>query len=268
MTRSRPRGPTSPLHASCGVSGVHAPLRPSPGANMRAVWLVALSASVAMGQQGYGGGAYEAELRRRQLEYQQQQAAQLRYQQAQAAQAQTSRQQQQQQLMMEAMQRSQREQRMAQQGYAQGAGMGGAGGRPPMSNKEKALLKKRQEAQAKAQKAAAAKRSKAFKQAQRAAQKRGGAVARANRGSSHGDGPVAFLMSPKGLALVGGVTALWFFQRPLVLSLLKYPLLIAKVLLQKVWNLLMKPLLRKFLVARSRGGGAAAVGGELPGGSY
>jgi len=79
---------------------------------------------------------------------------------------------------------------------------------------------------------------------------------------------VAFLTSPKGFALVGGVTALWFFQRPLVLGVAKYPLLIAKMLLQKVWNLLLKPLLRKFLVARSRGGGAAAVGGELPGGSY
>ena len=46
----------------------------------------------------------------------------------------------------------------------------------------------------------------------------------------------------------------------------RYPLLALTTVFRSLWNLLLKPLIRKILLMK--GGGAAAPVGELPGGSY
>jgi len=234
----------------------------------------------ALAQQG--GGAYEAELRRRQYEYQQQQlrAAQgyndRSSQQAQAAlqaqQAQQARQAQQalqaqlqQQQMLDAMRRAQRESQTAHGGFGSGDGPKPQMGRTAqtLGKKEKAQLKKQEEANAKQKKKAAAVRAKAFEQAQRAALRRGGAKGAMR--PTRRNGLVAFVLSFKGAALVGIVGAMWLTQREALIKIIgmgtKYPLLLVSTLLRKGWDILLKPLLRKVLVARSQSA-------ELPGGSY
>ena len=68
----------------------------------------------------------------------------------------------------------------------------------------------------KAQKAAASKRQKQFSSAQRSASKRGGAGmgVRPRRG-----GPLGFIVSFKGAALIGGVGYMYIAQRELLLRL-------------------------------------------------
>jgi len=261
----------------------------------------------AAAQQYSGGGAYEAELQRRQMEYQQQQrlrqaqqaqaqqylnqqqgggmSQQMReaqYQQAAAQQAQAAqqaklRQQMQQQAMYEAQMR-------AAQSSAGAGGVGGPGmgsmGKKPMSKKEKkkqeeALLKKQKAQQAAykkqldAQKKAAAQRQKAFKgaQGQRPASRARGGM-QASRG---GGNPLGALLSVKGAVLVGSVGYLWVAQRPLMLSIsgkvLKYPILILTAVIRSVWTIMLKPIIRKLLLLKG-GAGAASAGGELPGGAY
>ena len=175
-----------------------------------------------------------------------------------------------QQMMEQAMRQAQ------QQRGGQGQGYDGRA----LTKKQKKELEKRQAAAAKQQakvnkahKAAASKRQKAYSSAQRSASKRGGAgmVARPKRG-----GPLGFIVSIKGAALIGLTGYMYIAQRELLLRLvgmgLKYPLMIAKALISKAWALLIKPILRKLI--RFKGSGAAgaaagaAAGGELPGGAY
>ena len=234
---------------------------------MRTTTLLLVSAaSLVSCQYGQGGqgGAYEAELRRRQQEYAQQQALrqqqqayaqqqqqqqayrqqqqqQAQYsnaQQAQLRQQQALRQQQQQQLLREEMMREAMRQQQAQQG---GGGMGQIDERK-LTKKQRAELKKRQaaakkqqEAHAKATKEAAAKRQKAFAEQQRRAAKGGGkAPMRAARGRSgaEGKGLVGHVFSIKGVAFLGGIGYMYVAQRDVLMKggtiLLKYPLLIAK----------------------------------------
>ena len=198
----------------------------------RGVCLLALVAGVAA-QYGAQGNSYDQELRRRQVEYAQQQA--MRQQQAgygnqqsqQAAYAQQQQQaayqqqlrqqqamkaQQQQQAQQRAyqeqlMQQQMREQAMRAQAQAGGSGQfqygSSGGGSKPMTPKQKKELAKRQaaqkkamEAKAKENKAAAAKRMKAWEQAQRKAHKGKGNM-RAKRTSEKG-GVVGFVFSIKG----------------------------------------------------------------------
>lgn len=212
--------------------------------------IIFLCLAVAAAQQG----AYEAELRRRQLEYQQQQLLRAQQQAAYGAQAQAqaqARQQQQaqmarQQIMMEAAMRQAREQQAA-------------GGRAPPTGKMTKAQKKRAEAQQKELKKLQAKRQKAFKDAQR----------RAVKGGRDNKNKAVALFSLKNALILGGVGYMWIAQRELLMNvggmLLKYPIMLASLILKKTWALLFKPILRKFLVMRSSGG---QVGGELPGGSY
>lgn len=158
-----------------------------------------------------------------------------------------------------------------------------------MSKKERAALEKAQQEKEKAAKKAAANRQKAFQAAQKLAQKQGGKKQPAGRAYGAGSrpasraygggygamsnrkkgGPLGFLLSIKGAALVGGVGFMWVNQRELLLKLgLKYPLLLAKFVMTKTWAMLFRPILRRVLVMRSASKGVAAVGGELPGGSY
>ena len=119
--------------------------------------------------------------------------------------------------------------------------------------------KKRAEAQQKELKKLQAKRQKAFKDAQR----------RAVKGGRDNKNKAVALFSLKNALILGGVGYMWIAQRELLMNvggmLLKYPIMLASLILKKTWALLFKPILRKFLVMRSSGG---QVGGELPGGSY
>ena len=148
------------------------------------------------------------------------------------------------------------------------------------SKKEKQKVQKQLEAQQKAAKKQAENRQKAFKAAQRQAAKAGGGargaaarggyagygargVTRADRGN-----PLSAIFSLKGAMLVGGVGVLYVAQKELLMSLVKYPLMILSLIAKKAWAILLKPILRQVLVMRSQSKGPGAVGGELPGGSY
>ena len=141
--------------------------------------------------------------------------------------------------------------------------------------KRQAAAKKQQAQNAKTAKASAAKRQQEFaKAAKRQASARQGMGGVRPRRTSDGKGPLGFVLSVKGVALLGGVGYMWVAQRQLLLKLsgiaLKYPLLIASMVFRKGWDLLLKPLLRKLIALKGGSGGAAAMAaaGELPGGSY
>lgn len=263
--------------------------------------LVLLAATIASAQQG----AYEAELRRRQYEYQQQLLAQQQAQQAgytggggygggasnakaaqqqqllRAAQQQKAleRERMEQQLYMEAMAAKMKRERAAEQS----GGMGASGRRPNMqgmSKSDRKKLEKAQKEKEKQVKKAQEQRQKAFKNAQKAAAKGGGRPAygmgaggrTATRGGMQvkpkRGGLVGFVFSPKGLVSLGVLGYLYLQQRPLLTRLTAVPLMIATTLIKKAWSLLLRPLIRRVLVMRSSSRGPAAVGGELPGGSY
>ena len=206
----------------------------------------------------------------------------LRAKQQQQLQAQLQRERMEQQLMMEAMQaKMKREQAAERAGGMGGASAGRAGGgrTQAMSKKDKAKLEKAQKEREKQMKKAQENRQKAFKNAQKAAARGGGKPAYgmgggrpASRGAmaSKPDrgGVVGFVLSPKGLALLGGVGFMYLQQRPLLMKLTSVPLMLVSAVLKKGWALLLRPLIRRLLVMRSASKGPAAVGGELPGGSY
>ena len=258
---------------------------------------VLLAATIASAQQG----AYEAELRRRQYEYQQQLLAQQQAQQggyaggggasnARAAQQQQllraaqqqkalERERMEQQLYMEAMAAKMKRERAAEQS----GGMGASGRRPNMQGMSKGDRKKLEKAQKEKEKQlkkAQEARQKAFKNAQKTAAKGGGrphmGMGAGGRTATRGGmqvkpkrgGLVGFVFSPKGLVSLGVLGYLYLQQRPLLTRLTAVPLMIATTLLKKAWSLLLRPLIRRVLVMRSSSRGPAAVGGELPGGSY
>jgi len=259
--------------------------------------LALLLASAAAQAPGYGsgGGAYEAELRRRQLELAQAQA--LRQQQAQqAAYAQQAQQQrggqqqsyqqqqayqqalraqQQQQAMQAAQQQMMREQVMREAALRaqSGGSASGTKGRP-LSKKEKqqqmkqqAAAKKQAEAASKANKAAATQRQKQFAQAQRAASKRQGAGGVRPRRGGEGKGPLGFVLSVKGALLFGGIGYLYVAQREVLFRLLglilKYPIMVASLIMRKAWDLLLKPVLRKVIQLRGSSGSVGAAAASL-----
>lgn len=209
-------------------------------------------------------GRYDPGSQRYQEELMRQQQYERAQQQQYAAQAQRQRQQ-------EAILQAQREAMRAQarraesQSYGGSPYSGGMGGssKPPLSKKEQKELKKKQEKDAKMlkelQKTNAKLRKKAqtqmFPNAPRGGSRR--AV------SSKGGGPLGFIFSFKGLMLMGAAVAAYVIdQQVLMGKLLKYPTWFASWLCRAVWSLALKPLVR-FIVLRSKGGGA-----ELPGGSY
>jgi len=220
---------------------------------MRGVLLAALIIAAVTAQQG----AYEAELRRRQIEYAQQQALrqqqaqqqaggqqyqqQLQAQQQQQYQQQLRAKQQQQALQQMRAQQQQQEyqKRMLQEQIMMEAAMraraeagggltkSGGLGHQAMSKKDQKklrkqqdeLLKKQKAAAAKATKANAAKRQQAFSAAQRQASKRGGVGAmRAKR--TDGSNPLAAVFSIKGALALGGIGYLWVAQREVLLKAL------------------------------------------------
>ena len=216
-------------------------------------------------------GAYEAELYRRQQEYQQQlmraqaqkqmmeqQAQQRGYQQQPtSAQAQKMHAQQ---LMYEAMQAQARREQM-------GGGAAQAMQGKPMTKQQKKAIEKRNAEAKKQQKTAAAARAKLMKQQskQRSASMRGQmGMQRAERGG----GPLKAVLSVKGLVVCGTLGYLATQQRELLLKFgLQMPLMILRQLAKTAWTVVLKPLIRKLLLIKGGGGGGAPVG-ELPGGSY
>jgi len=99
------------------------------------------------------------------------------------------------------------------------------------------------------------------------------------RRAGEGKGPLGFVLSVKGALLFGGIGYLYVAQREVLFRVLglvlKYPILAVSVVMRKVWDLLLKPVLRKFIQLRGTSGsvGAAAAsagldGGVLPGGAY
>ena len=101
------------------------------------------------------------------------------------------------------------------------------------------------------QKKAAQERQKAFAAAEKAAGRR----AAARGGKPKRSGPLGFLLSFKGIALISVTAYLYFAQRVLLVS-------VASGIVKGFWTLLFKPLLRAILSLRP------GRGEQLPGGNY
>jgi len=203
---------------------------------------VGLSAAQRAGGYGAGAGSYEEELLRRQYEFQQQQRLRQMQQQQMQKQQMAQAQAQQQAVRQAQYEASQRDayiaaqQRDEAQQRARGSG-GYASGTKPMSTKDKKKAQKQQAEAAKRRQKEVEARQKAFLAAQKKAGRGGGS----RRAVSERSGPLSFIFSVKGVALTGVAGYLFVAQRALMASalsmLLKYPLLLLKMLIYRVIKL-------------------------------
>ena len=97
---------------------------------------------------------------------------------------------------------------------------------------------------------------------QKAATKRYAAGSRRAAVSTKQGGLAGFVLSWKGLVMLGGLAYLYIAQRDLLMGkLLKYPVWFVSWIFRTVWTVALKPIVR-FVILRGKSGG------ELPGGSY